>query len=88
MIGIEGIPVVAARLAEMLKSTKALEASRLVGPHQMQERQFTMVSAIVRTHRPRRLAKCAHSAKEKGNASVETRSDVLSIVQNGDAGTP
>jgi hypothetical protein len=44
MIRIEGIQIVAARLAVMLKSTKALKPSRPVRLHQTQERQFPMVS--------------------------------------------
>ena len=60
MIRIEGIPIVAARLAAMLKSTNAIEPSRPVRPHRAQERQFPKASAAARARRPRAIAQgCA-----------------------------
>ncbi len=56
MIRIEGIPIVAARLAVMLKSTKAIEPLRPVRPHRTQERQVPMASTTVRPRRPRAIA--------------------------------
>ena len=56
MIRIEGIPIVAARLAVMLKSTKAIEPSRPIRPH----RQRPRASTTVRARRPRAIAQvCA-----------------------------
>ena len=60
MIRIEGIPIVAARLAVMLKSTKAIESSRPVRPHRTQERQFPTASTTLRARRPRAIGQvCA-----------------------------
>ena len=60
MIRIEGIPIVAARVAVMLKSTNAIEASRPDRSHRMQERQFPKASATARARRPRAITQgCA-----------------------------
>jgi hypothetical protein len=60
MIRIEGIPIVAARLAVMLKFTKAIEPSRPVRPHRTRDSQFPIASTTVRTRRPRANAQvCA-----------------------------
>jgi hypothetical protein len=60
MIRIEGIPIVAARLAVMLKSKEGTEPSRPVRPHRTQEKQLPRASTTVRARRPRAIAQvCA-----------------------------
>ena len=59
MIRIEGIPIVAARLAT-LKPTKATEPSRPVSRHRTQEKQSPIASKTVRARRQRTIAQvCA-----------------------------
>jgi len=60
MIRIEGIPIVAARLAATIESTKAKEPSRPVGRHRTQEKQSPIASKTVRARRQRTIAQvCA-----------------------------
>jgi hypothetical protein len=60
MIRIEGIPIVAARLAVIQKSRKVLKPSRPGRPHGTQEKQFPMASKTVRARRRRAIARvCA-----------------------------
>lgn len=60
MIRIEGIPIVAARLAATLKPTKATEPSRPVSRHRTQEKQSPIASKTVRARRQRSIAQvCA-----------------------------
>jgi hypothetical protein len=60
MIRIEGIPIVAARLAATLKSTKAIEPSRPVSRHRTQEKQSPIASKTVRARRQPTIAQvCA-----------------------------
>ena len=48
MIRIEGIPVVAARLAATLESAKSIQASRAVRQHRMQPSQRVKAPTTVR----------------------------------------
>jgi len=60
MIRIEGIPIVAARLAATLKPTTATEPSRPVSRHRMQEKQSPTASKTIRARRQRTIAQvCA-----------------------------
>jgi len=56
MIRIEGVPIVAARLAAMQKSTKALKPTRPDSAHRTQERRFPVSSKTVRPSQRRAIA--------------------------------
>ena len=56
MIRIEGVPIVAARLAAMQKSTKALKPTRPASAHRTQERRFRVASKTVRPSQRRAIA--------------------------------
>jgi hypothetical protein len=56
MIRIEGVPIVAARLAAMQKSTKALKPTRPASAHRTQERRFPVASKTVRPSQRRAIA--------------------------------
>jgi hypothetical protein len=53
MIRIEGIPMVAARLAAMRRSAKLTETARSLRPPQVRERLFPTPAATVRGRRPK-----------------------------------
>ena len=53
MIRIEGIPIVAARIAATLKSPKSIEASCPVREHSMRPSQGPKAPTTVRVPRPR-----------------------------------
>jgi hypothetical protein len=87
MIRVEGIPVVAARLAAELKSTKTVEHSTRF--RQQRIRPSLSQSLNIRPG-PRATGECTRvriAEKEKGNAAMETRSNIFSVAQNSDAST-
>jgi hypothetical protein len=51
MIRIEGIPIVAARLAAAIKSAKSIQASRPVRQHRIRSSQGPKASTTVRVRR-------------------------------------
>ena len=55
MISIEGIPIVAARLAAMQKSTKAPQPSRPSRSHRTLKKQFRVASQTKRARRRRAI---------------------------------
>ena len=80
MIRIEGIPIVAARLEAASKSAGVAETARPVRQPRMHLLSISPKASPV-------AEECAGGSikKEPENASMETRSNVLSVAENGDA---
>jgi len=71
MIGIEEIPIVGARLAAMLASTRAIDDSRSRQPRMLQSLSPTR-STTVLAHRSDGGGNSNHLAERRNNASMET----------------
>jgi hypothetical protein len=87
MIRIEGITVVAARLAAELKSTKTVEKPHPVPP--TADAAKPVSQSLNKRPSPPATGECTRVRieNEKRKCLNETRSNILSVAQNGDAST-